>query len=162
MRSGSGTTAQPESLSPASVALDYLPRFLPTPTTAGRSSLREATKRETDNAANTANRSKFTAQKGALLSDTLGFRVNRDGTECDSEDNAVDTDDKTDDQTDDQLFNSKSPFVFLGLTGIFCTRTDPRTLSGSRPQAVDRARAGENPSSATPRPPRSRTQLDRS
>ncbi len=29
------------------------------------------------------------------------------------------TDDKTDDQTDDQLFNSKSPFVFLGHTGIF-------------------------------------------
>ena len=113
--SSSGTTAQTESLSPGSAAHDNLPRFLPTPTTAGRSSLKEATKRETDNAPNTTSRSKFTTQKGTFLSDTLGFRVNRDGTECDTEDKAVDTDD----QTDDQLFNSKSPFVFLGHTFIF-------------------------------------------
>ncbi|KJA20834.1 hypothetical protein HYPSUDRAFT_766772 [Hypholoma sublateritium FD-334 SS-4] len=60
--------------------------------------------------------SKFTARKGAFLSDILGFRVNKDGTICDSEDEGSDADDN-----DDQLLNSRSPFVFLGHTGVFAT-----------------------------------------
>lgn len=115
-RSTGRTTAKTESLGSRSATPDIQPRYLLTPTTAGRPSARDTAKREINNVLNTPSGPKFSAPKGAFLSDILGFRVNKDGTICDSEDEDGDAD-----GNDDQLLNSRSPFVFLGHTGIFST-----------------------------------------